>query len=191
MSGKVCTPVRRSERLMNKDYEYREESLCASTIGSFRNLMGIEKANSETSRLVAKRSDGLSSGGPPSSFADQNVPQKPLDGDAVGGNDLSMVVPLMRRIYLLPAITSLLLLLTLQRPQVAEKSNGKINNQSSSSSESLSSFMWFQTSGSWVVIQLIPSLEMKTLEYAGHGRSRNLVPSLGTEFQPLDLLPKQ
>ncbi|MCL7021424.1 hypothetical protein MKW94_022760 [Papaver nudicaule] len=97
MSEFVCNPVRRSKRLINKDYNYREQSLCASSIGFTPDFDGNRESldsdsDNGSSRLVAESSEDLSSSRPPSSFADLNVPQKSLVGEVVGGNDQPSIV---------------------------------------------------------------------------------------------------
>ncbi|MCL7049518.1 hypothetical protein MKW94_010718 [Papaver nudicaule] len=151
MSEFVCNPVRRSNRLINKDYNYREQSLCASSIGFSPDFDGNRESldsdsDNGSSRLVAESSEDLSSSRPPSAFADLNVPQKSLVGEVVGGNDQPSIVfitvnstdeentPIAQGNNMTPAHDN-------NPPPGGEKtiySNEKINIQSSSS-ESLSS----------------------------------------------------
>ncbi|MCL7021589.1 hypothetical protein MKW94_010758 [Papaver nudicaule] len=97
MSEFVCNPVLRSKRLINKDYNYREQCLCASSIGFTPDFDGNRESldsdsDNGSSRLVAESSEDLSSSRPPSSFADLNVPQKSFVGEVVGGNDQPSIV---------------------------------------------------------------------------------------------------
>ncbi|KAI3870224.1 hypothetical protein MKX03_011912 [Papaver bracteatum] len=83
MSEKVCVVARRCQRLFHKNYNFVEESVCASSestnSGSSNNDLGFENESSE----------GISSGGPPSPFPNLNAAHAPLGREAMRGNDLS------------------------------------------------------------------------------------------------------
>ncbi|KAI3950060.1 hypothetical protein MKW98_008505 [Papaver atlanticum] len=93
MSGKVCQAVRRSRRLFNKDYTFREASLCGSK-GGFAHVFdgNRESTNSGSSDEVlgmnTESSDDNSSGWP-SPFIDLGDAEVPSGREAVRGNDIS------------------------------------------------------------------------------------------------------
>ncbi|KAI3835107.1 hypothetical protein MKX03_016793 [Papaver bracteatum] len=97
MSEKVCVVARRCQRLFHKNYNFVEESVCASS-GAF--VTGLaenrESTNSGFSNndpgFENESSEGISSGGPPSPFPNLNAAHAPLGREAMRGNDLSNTV---------------------------------------------------------------------------------------------------
>ncbi|KAI3952116.1 hypothetical protein MKX01_004023 [Papaver californicum] len=82
MSGKVWTSVRRSYRLHNKDYAFREDSLCASNANFAPGLSGNKESSSSDS----------SERGPPSPFLEPNTVQGPFGREAMRENNFSNTV---------------------------------------------------------------------------------------------------
>ncbi|KAI3863059.1 hypothetical protein MKW98_015517 [Papaver atlanticum] len=83
MSEKVCEVARRSQRLFHKDYNFVEESVCASSGGLIPGLAGNRESTN---------SEDFSSGGPPSPFLNLNAACVPLGREAMRGNDFSNTV---------------------------------------------------------------------------------------------------
>ncbi|KAI3882449.1 hypothetical protein MKW92_040432, partial [Papaver armeniacum] len=97
MSEKVCVVALRNQRLFHKNYNFVEESVCASSgafvpglaenrestySGSSNNDPGFENESSED----------VSSGGPPSPFPNLNAARAPLGREAMRGNDFSNTI---------------------------------------------------------------------------------------------------
>ncbi|KAI3929376.1 hypothetical protein MKW92_021326 [Papaver armeniacum] len=88
MSEKVCEVARRSQHLFSKNYNFIEESVCASSGGFVPGLAeNSESMNSGSSNddtlLETENFDDISSGGPPSPFLELNAARVPLGREAM------------------------------------------------------------------------------------------------------------
>ncbi|KAI3858736.1 hypothetical protein MKX03_033689 [Papaver bracteatum] len=97
MSKKVCKVARRCQRLFHKNYNFIEESVCASGGGFVPGLAGIkESTNSDSSNddpgFENESSEDVSLGGPPSPFPNLNAARVPLGREAMRSNDISNTV---------------------------------------------------------------------------------------------------
>ncbi|KAI3858179.1 hypothetical protein MKX03_033566 [Papaver bracteatum] len=97
MSEKVCIVSRSCQRLFHKNYNFAEESVCASSSAFVPGLAeNRESTNSGSSNndpgFENKSSEDVSSGGPPSPFPNLNVARAPLGREATRVNDFSNTV---------------------------------------------------------------------------------------------------
>ncbi|XP_026421599.1 uncharacterized protein LOC113317682 [Papaver somniferum] len=94
MSEKVCKVARRCQRLFHKNYNFIEESVCASSDGFVPGLAGnSESTNSDSSNDdLGFENESSESGGPPSPFPNLNAARVPLGREAMRGNDFSNTV---------------------------------------------------------------------------------------------------
>ncbi|KAI3875855.1 hypothetical protein MKX03_023778 [Papaver bracteatum] len=97
MSEKICEVSRRSQRLFNNDYNFIEESVCASSGGfvpgpaESRESMDSGSSNDDLG-LENDRFEDISLGGLPSPFRNLNATHVPLGREAMRGNDFSNTV---------------------------------------------------------------------------------------------------
>ncbi|MCL7028074.1 hypothetical protein MKW94_005002 [Papaver nudicaule] len=91
------TSVRRSRRLHNKDYTFREDSLCASNDSFTPGFSGNRESLSSASSVgslndASESSEDISSGSPPSPFQEMNAAQVLSGMEAMRGNEFSHTV---------------------------------------------------------------------------------------------------
>ncbi|KAI3898109.1 hypothetical protein MKX03_021708, partial [Papaver bracteatum] len=89
--------ARRCQRLFHKNYNFVEESVCASSGAFVHGLAGNrETTNSDSSNndpgFENESSEDVSSGGPPSPFPNLNTARAHLGRQAMRGNDFSNTV---------------------------------------------------------------------------------------------------
>ncbi|KAI3985233.1 hypothetical protein MKX01_019924 [Papaver californicum] len=171
MSEKIWTSVRRSHRLHDKDYAFREDSPCASSGDFAPGFNGNKKSSGSdssknVSRTEAESSEGISSGGPPSPFPGPNTVQSLFGREVMRGNDFSNTVYMDN---ISPGDNEMFTShsdLTPPGCKEATCDKGKGVIQSDSPPDSLI-FRCFLILGCWVVARLTPVWEMNALEYVG------------------------